>query len=171
MAFWGKDKLKESDAAKGFVSYIAEHFQNDWKETANKLKTIFPSGDLIFNDGRTPTEFFFAVVAVQTQALHNLLPTDQANRIREYIIEGISHPELGEYPRQVIQEYQIAWNRSLQRHENPSIAIADVLWGKIAGDSTDSINGPLHLTILSSTIVNFCGFWWKACTNKFKIVP
>lgn len=176
MALFGKDKIPESEAAKGFVSHIAIHFQQHWPETANELIKVFPSENSIFDNENTPTEFFLAIIAVQIQALSNLLPNDQAMRIREYIMQGISYPALGKYPRKAIQEYQTAWDHALQKNEDPSIAVAAVLFDKIGCKSTHqsgkaSFKSPILLTLLSSAIVSFGGPWWKAVTQKFKLVP
>jgi hypothetical protein len=176
MALFGKEKIPEKEAAKGFVRHIAQHFQKHWSDTIKDLVTEFPNENSAFNNENTPIEFFFAVIAVQIQALPNLLNNDQAMRIREYIMEGISYPEMGDYPRTIIEEYQNAWNFALQNREDPSVAIVSVLYDKIGFTSTyksgdTSFKSPLFLSLLSLIIASFGGPWWKLVTQKFKLVP
>lgn len=121
-------------------------------------------------------EFMLAVIACQTQALPNLLPTDQAQRIRKHIMQCLSSPELGNYPSETIHEYQIAWDRSLQQGEPPYFGIAAILFDKLECKSTvklgdASFKSPLLLMALSEKIVTFGGPWWKTVTKKYRLVP
>ena len=91
-------------------------------------------------------------------------------------MQSISSPELGEYPRQAIQEYQNAWDQSLQLGEPPFYGIASVLFDKLESQCTVELGGasfkdPLLLMALSEKIVTFGGPWWKTMTQKYKLVP
>ena len=91
-------------------------------------------------------------------------------------MQCLSSPELGEYPRDAIQEYQDAWDGSVQQNEPPLFGIASVLFDKLEcqnnvelGDA--SYKNPLLLMALSEKIVTFGGAWWKTVTQEYKIVP
>ena len=176
MGLFGKKKLSEMEAAGQFVLMVIKGVQQHWREIANELKGMFQAEDSISDGQYSGFEFALAVVATQIQALPNLLPSDQASRIREYVIQCISSPEMGQYPRQAIQEYQNAWDQSLEQAEPPFYGIASVLFDKLECRSTvklgyASFKDPLILMCLSEKIVTFGGPWWKTVTQEYKLVP
>lgn len=177
MGLFGKEKLSEIEVAGQFVVMVAKGAQQRWPEIANDLKDMFNTEDSISGDVRYACfEFVLAVISLQIQALPNLLPADQAHRIRQYIIQCISSPELGDYPSETIEEYQNAWNQSLQQGEPPFYGIVSVLFDKLECQSTvelgdASLKSPLLLMALSEKIVTFGGPWWKNITQKYRLVP
>jgi hypothetical protein len=176
MGLFGKKKLSEMEAACQFVLMVMKGVQHHWPEIANELKGMFQAEPSILDDRYAIFEFSLAVVATQIQALPNLLPLDQANRIREYVLKCISSPELGEYPREAIQEYQNAWDQSLKKAEPPFYGIASVLFDKLGYQSTVKLAGgkfkdPLLLMALSEKVVTFGGPWWKNVIQEYKLVP
>ncbi len=176
MGLFGKKKLQEIEAASQFVLMVTKDVQRHWSEIANELKDMFQAEDSMADDQYAGFEFVLAVIACQIQALPNLLPADQASRIREHVMQCISSPELGEYPREAIHEYQNAWDQSLQQCEPPFNGIASVLFDKLEFQSTVELGGasfksPLLLMALSEKIVTFGGPWWKTVTQKYKLVP
>ena len=137
---------------------------------------MFPGEDSISDDQYASFEFVLAVIATQIQALPNLLPSDQANRIREHVIHCVSSPDLKSYPRETIQEYESAWNQSLQQGEPPFYGIASVLFDKLECRSSmelgsASFKSPLLLMALSQKVVTLGGPWWKTLTQEYKLVP
>jgi hypothetical protein len=136
MGLFGKKKLSEIEVAGQFVLVVTKGVQRHWPEIVNELKSILQAEDFISDDRYASFEFALAVIASQIQALPNLLPSDQARRIREYVMQCLSSPELGSYPREAIQEYQNAWNQSLQQGEPPFYGIASVLFEKLECRST-----------------------------------
>lgn len=176
MGLFGKKKLPELEAAGQFVLMITKGVQQHWSGIANDLKDMFNAGEPILDEQYASFEFVLAVIACQIQALPNLLQADEARRIRQYIIQCISSPELGDYPSEAIQEYQNAWDQSLQQSEPPFYGIAAVLFDKLDCQSTvkrgdASFKSPLLLMALSEKIVTFGGPWWKSVTQKYKLVP
>src|SRR5437773_1689918 len=119
MELFGKKRLTETEAAGQFVLLVTKGVQQHWPQIVKELKGIFQAEDAISNDQYASFEFALAVIASQIQALPNLLPSHQASRIREYVLQCLSSPELGSYPRDAIEEYQNAWNQSLQEGEPP----------------------------------------------------
>ena len=176
MGLSGKQNLSEVEAAGQFVLMIANGIEQHWSEIAKDIKDIFPEEESLADDQYASFEFVLAVIACQIQALPNLLPADQAYRIRQYIIQCISSPELGEYPAETIQEYQNAWDQSLRESEPPFYGIAAVLFDKVGCQSKvqfgeASFKSPLLLMALAEKIVTFGGPWWKTVTEKYELVP
>ena len=175
MGLFGKKKLSEIEASGQFVLMVTKGARQHWPEIASELKGMFQAEDSISDDQHASFEFVLAVIALQIQALPNLLAADQATRVREYVIKCISSPELGAYPRQAIQEYQNAWDQALEQAEPPFYGIASVLFDKLKCRSTMEIGGarfkdPLLLDALSGKVVTFGGPWWKTITQEYKLV-
>lgn len=175
MALFGKKKLSEIEAAGQFVIMVTKGVQQHWPEIASELKGVLQAEDSISDDQYAGFEFALAVIAVQIQALPNLLPAEQASRVREYVMQCISSPELEEYPREAIQEYQNAWDQTLQRGEPPFYGIASVLFDKLDCRSTVEFGearfkSPLLLMALSEKVVTFGGPWWKTLTQEYELV-
>jgi len=175
LELFDKKKLPEIEAAGHFVITIAKDVQEHWSSIVAELNEIFKSDDSISDDEYTGFEFTLAVISTQIQALNNLLPKDQADRIREYILQCISSPELGSYPRDTIAEYQNAWDESISQGEPPFFGVASVLYDKLeCKDKVELENAkfksPLMLMALSEKTVKFAGSWWRDVTQKFKLV-
>lgn len=176
MGLFGKKKLTEVEAAGQFVLMVTKGVQEQWPQMVKELREIFQTEDAISNDQYASFEFVLAVIACQIQALPNLFSTDQASRIREYVMQCIASPELGDYPREALKEYQSAWDQSLQNGEPPFYGIASVLFDKLEcrravelGDA--KFKSPLLLMALSEKVVTFGGPWWKTVTQQYKLVP
>lgn len=176
MGLFGKKKLTEIEAAGQFVLMVTKGVQQQWPQIVKELKGMFPAEDAISNDQYASFEFVLAVITCQIQALPNLLSADQASRIREYVMQCISSPELGDYPREAIREHQTAWDQSLQNGEPPFYGIASVLFDKLQCRSSVELGdakfkSPLLLLALSEKVVTFSGPWWKTVTQQYKLVP
>src|SRR3989338_6226824 len=176
MVQFKKHKLTEREVAGQFVLVVMKGVRERWPEIAKQLKELFSEESSIFTNQSAPVEFSLAVVASQIQALPNLLPSDQANRIRDYILKCVSSSELEEYPREAIQEYQNAWDRSLKKAEPPFYGIASVLYDKLGCQSitkqgNEKFKSPLLLMALSEKVVTFGGPWWKNAILENEIVP
>lgn len=172
---FGKKKMSENEAAGQFVFMTIDSVQKQWPDIVNDLKNIIPFEESILEDHNAVFEFVLAVIATQLQALPNLLPTDQANRIRNIILQCISSPELGTYPYVAIQAYQNAWDQSLQQLENPGTAIASVLFDKLGIRSRPLLGvtckSPLILMALTEKVYCCIGPFWKNLTQKYKLIP
>jgi hypothetical protein len=169
-------KLPEVEAVGQFVMMVMKGVQHQWPEIAAELTKMLRLKDPISDEHHAGLEFALAVIATQIQALPNLLPANQANRIREYIMKCISSPELASYPREAIQEYQDAWDKCLQRNESPIDGIASVLFDKLRCSSTVEMGNakfksPHLLMALSEKVVTFGGRWWKNIAKEYELVP
>ena len=86
-------------------------------------------------------EFVLAAIPVQLQALPNLLPSAQATPIREYVLQAMSTPDLGSYPRETIRQYQVTWDEALERGEPPYFGVASVLLDKLECANSGEVGG------------------------------
>ena len=175
MGLHGEKKLSEFEAAVMFGLMITKGVKQHWPEIASELKAMLQAEDSISDDQYACFEFALAVIATQIQALPNLVPADQASRLREYVVQCISSPELGVYPREAMQEYQNAWDQAVEQVEPPFSGIASVLYDKLECRSTVEFGearfkSPLLLVALSEKVVTFGGPLWKTITQEYKLV-
>lgn len=172
----GKEELSEVEVAGQFVISILRPIQQEWPKVAAELTAMLQLKQPISTDQYAAFEFYLAVIALQIQALPNLLPPAQAGRIREHVMRCISSPDLGSYPGQAIEEYQAAWNECLQQGEPPFYGIASVLFDKLGCQSSVALGSakfksPLLLIALSEKVITFGGTWWKNVIQRCKLVP
>jgi hypothetical protein len=140
------------------------------------LRQLIHDDALVLDDQFAPFEFALAVMVTQMQALPNLLPPEQAARLRSQIMECLCSDEtVGTYPKEAIEEYQSAWDRSLQVAEPPHFGIASVLWDKLGGSEAVSIDeasfrNPITLTALGGAVIMFGGAFWKEAISQYRFV-
>jgi hypothetical protein len=175
MGLFGKEKLSEVEAAGQFVVSIVKPIQQDWSKVAAELTRMLQLKEPVSTNQCAAFEFALAVIALQIQALPNLLSPAQAGRIREHVMHYISSPDLGSYPREAIDAYQGAWNHCLQQGEPPFDGIASVLFDKLGCQSSVELGkakfkDPLLIDALSEKIITFGGAWWKNAIQRYKLV-
>jgi hypothetical protein len=91
------------------------------------------------------------------------------------VLQAISTPDLGSYPREAIREYQTAWDEALETGEPPYAGVASLLFDKLGCANAIEVAGqtlkdPLLLMALSEKIVTFCSGWWKGLIGSRKLV-
>ena len=168
----------EIKAAGEFVTWVCQNVKQRWPGIADELNATFEKlgvEDHISNAKDDELEFLLAVIAIGIQPLPNLLPSGQAIRIRKYIIQCISSPELGSYPNEAIEEYQNAWDQSAQQGNMPWDGISSALYHKLEFKSTIPMEGtkiinPSVILALTEKVFPFCGKWWKNFTQQNSIV-
>ena len=174
---FGKKKITEIEAAGLFVIAITKNIQEYWPSIAQELNQfLIEDQNVLPEDAFAGYEFCLAVIACQLQALPNLLNEEQAKRIREYVLQCISSPEHGSYPKDTIEEYQSGWDASLKKGKIPFESIAYILFHKLECDSSVEVGGikyiePIFLMALSEKVIKFGGPLWKNLIQKYKIVP
>jgi hypothetical protein len=176
VGLFGKQRITEIEAAGQFVLAITKGVYDHWPSMARELNELPESGKPISEDQYAAFEFVLAVIAFQIQALPNLLSKEQADRIRNYILQCISTEELGSYPSDTIPEYQTAWDASIEQGESPFYGIASVLFDKLGCESTlemgeGRFKNPILIMGLAEKVVHFGGPWWKDAVSKYDIVP
>ncbi len=176
MELFSKEKLSEVEAAGQFVISMVKPIQQEWSGVAAELTQMLQLKQPISTDRYAAFEFALAVIALEIQALPNLLSAAQADRIREHVLGCISSPDLGSYPRDAIDEYQTAWNQSMQQGEPPFGGIASLFFDKLGCQSIVELEhakfkDPLLLIALSGKVITFGGGWWKKATQRCILVP
>jgi hypothetical protein len=123
-----KNKMTEREASSVFIISIVKGVEKDWPDIAAKLIPII--GIDLQKDEKAQFDFAMALIAVQMQTLPNLLPSQQAVRLKTYILEGISFES--EYwttlYRELIKEYDSTWQVALSKQQPPHESIGSLLY-------------------------------------------
>ncbi len=170
-----RQKLAEGAAAAQFSMSVLEQAKKHWPQISHELTELLRLEEPLASDDWAGYDFALAAMAVGMQALPNLLPTDQAARIREYVLQSISAPELGTYPRDTVQEYQRAWDELLSNNEPPHYGVASVLYDKLKCDSVvdikpEKLKDPLLLMALAEKVIECDAGWWKRAVECYDLV-
>lgn len=174
MGFFGKPRISESEAAATFAMNIMRDLKEAWPRVAQGMEAMLGEDAEVLQDPYARYNFALAVIAMQLQAVTNLLP-ENAPRIRANVLECLHNDDLGTYPEDSIAEYQNAWDECLRQKDLPMNGIASVLFDKLGCSSTVAIgNGrvksPVTLMALTAAIMD-CGSgqFWKTVSTKFKV--
>jgi hypothetical protein len=175
MSLFGKQKKSELQAATEFVMFMCKHVQAQWPSLCSSLTSFEPQFAKLGQDNIASYEFTLAAIAIQMQALPNLLRADQSARIRSHVMECLTTDEVGDYPYNALAEYDAAWDRSVAQAEIPLGAVASVLYDKLGLTSSVPIGqtilkNPVLLTVLGATIFEVGGGWWKNYSDQHQIV-
>lgn len=175
MGFFGKTKKSELEAATAFVLTFFEHGQAHWPSIRADLQILDPQFAILAKDKVAAYELTLAAIASHLHAVENLLPADQASRVRAHVLECLSRASTSNYPREAIAEYDAAWDNSLSQVEPPFIGVASVLYDKLRLSSSVSVGtavfkNPYVTMALGGAVVQFAGPWWKNYVETYRIV-
>jgi hypothetical protein len=129
-----KPSVSETAIARQFVLNVLQAVEESWPRLRRESLCDLFQDPTVLDSEAAPYEFAFAAAAVQIQALSNLFPADQAARIRSHVVDRLCAFASGPYPAGAIEEYQAAWDRSLQMAEYPWFGVAAVLFDRLASD-------------------------------------
>lgn len=178
-----KKKLTEQEAASHFVLYIIKEAQDAWPTIHKNLKDSFKEKFIIEDEKMAAFDLALAAIAQDLQAVKNLFPKDQAERIEKWVLKCIDTEDWGEYAVDEVKKYgetfqkdiqnisaggdplSVIPTRLLQRWLGKNIQNFDV---EMSGKKTGIIS-PVLLMMVSSTLAAFLGTW-KRLKDDFKIV-
>lgn len=173
---FGKKKISEKAAARLFVQMAVEYSQEYWPKFAAEWCQIFPEQEQALFNPEAQFEFSIAVISMQLQALPNLFPADQAERLLQYVFEGFLMVNDGPYICESIKEYLKASQhpQAPEKLEYPGTEIASFLFDRLGFHRMNDfmfsgIKSPLILTALTEKLVR-CGPVWKILVQKHKII-
>lgn len=177
MPLFGKPKLSEAETAAQVVMSLFRMLPESWPSIADGLRPMLGDDASVLDDNVAAYEFALAALTSQLQTLPNLLPADQARRIRGHVLECLATEELGTYPQKTIAEYQQAWDASLRAKEPPHNGIASVLFDRLGCSGSlalgeSKIKHPLVLMSLGAAVLQYGSIpAWKTLASKFNLVP
>ncbi len=178
-----KKKLTEQEAAAQFVLYIVKEAQAAWPTIYKNLKDTFKEEFVVEDETMAAFDLALAAIAQDLQAVKNLFPKDQAERIEKWIYQCINTEDWGEYAMEEVKKYGEKFQKDIQNINaggDPVSAIPARLvqrWlGKnihnfdveMNGKKTGIIN-PVLLMMVTGTLTAFLGTW-KRMKDNFKLI-
>ena len=176
MGLFGKSKSTEAEAVSRFVSELAASMKRQWPAIAGQLKMASTDNEFMKEERHADFEFLLAAYAVQLRALRNVLPADQAARVRGHFDACIGVALPGGYAESAIGEYDKAWDEAAAAGEMPFHGTASMLFKKLGCRDTVSAGSqtfmnPVLLTAFGAILVDFEIGWWKNAAARHNIVP
>lgn len=178
-----KKKLTEQEAAALFVLYIIKEVQDAWPTIHKNLKDLFKEKFVVEDEKMAVFDLVLAAIAQDLQAVKNLFPKDQAERIEKWVLKCIDTEDWGEYAVDEVKKYGEKFQKEIQNISaggDPLSAIPARLLQRWLGKNIQNfeveMNGkktgiidPVLLLMVSSILISFLGTW-KRLKDNFEIV-
>lgn len=152
-----------------------------WPTIYKSLKKSFKKKFVVKNETMAAFDLALAAIVQDLQAVKNLFPTEQAERIEEWVLEFIDSKDYwGEYAVNEVKKYGEIFQNEIQTGGDPLSVIPGCLLHRWLGENIKNfdveMNGkktgvisPILLMMVSSTLIAFLGTW-KRLKDKFKLV-
>lgn len=176
MVTFSKGTISEVSAAGTFVSDIMSRVRSEWTTIIGELEPILEDTDRrTLNDNWATYEFALAALTMEAQAMQNLLPPDQARRVREHILRALDAPDLDGAGVEAFRSYEAAWRQGVERNELPFDPVVSLLFDRIGLKGAVTLSGarfkdPLLLTALAGALTMPGRAWWKSTLAQYRIV-
>lgn len=176
-----KKKITEQEAASSFALHIVKETQDEWPAIYKKLKDSFKEKFIIEDEKRAALDLALAVIALDLQAVKNLFPKDQAERIEKWVFKSIDVTDWGEYAVTEVKKYGEEFQKDILNinggdslNGDPLSAISAHLLRRWLGKNIQNFNvtgfvNPLLLLIITTHLAFLSGNW-KRIKHNFKIV-
>lgn len=178
-----KKSLTEQEAAAHFVLYITKEAQNTWPTIHKNLKDTFKDKFIIEDEKTAAFDLALAAIAQDMQAVKNIFPKDQAERIEKWIISCLDTKDWGEYAIDEVIKYGEKFQKDIQNvgaGGDPLSAIPTRLLMRWLGNNIHNfdveMNGkktgiisPFLLQMVSVLFFAFLGTW-KRLKDNFEII-
>ena len=174
-----KTKITEQEAASRYVLYIMTEAQDAWPAIHKSLKDSF-KGKFVVEDEKMATfDLALAAIAQDLQAVKNLFPKEQAERIEKWVLKCIDTKDWGEYAVDEVNKYGEEFQKGIQNiiaDGDPLSAIPARLLHRWLGKNIQNFDVEMHgkktgiispilLLMISSTLAAFLGSWKKLKDN------
>jgi hypothetical protein len=184
-----KKKLTEQEAALQFIGYIMNEASTAWPTIYEELKDTFQDQFVLEQEKLANLDLSLAAIALDLQAIKNLFPNIQAERIEKWVYECPNTEDWGEYAVEEVKKY----GKDFQEHTpnmyvgtNPLSAVSARLLHQWLGenihnfeiDMGDFGNGektgivsisPQLQMMVDSLLSGFIGTW-KRIKHNFKLI-
>jgi len=178
-----KKKLTEQEAASHFVLYITKEAQGAWPAIYKSLQDSFKDKFVVEDEIMAAFDLALAAIAQDLQAVKNLFPKDQAERIEKWVLKCIDTEDWGEYAVSEVKKYGEKFQKDIQNINtggDPLSAIPARLLQRWLGKNIQNfdveMNGkktgiisPVLLMMVSSMLAAFLGTW-KKLKDDFNLI-
>ena len=105
-----KKKITEQEIATSFVLFSFRGARDHWPKVKKNIQKSFEK--ISFEDERkAQLDLALAIIAQEMQAVENLFPEKQAERINRWVIQIINMQEDGEYSVKTTERYYVNFSR------------------------------------------------------------
>lgn len=178
-----KKKITEQEAASHFVLYIIKEAQDAWPVIHKSLTDSFKEKFVIEDEKMADFDLALAAIAQDLQAVKNLFPKEQAERIEKWVLKCIDTEDYGKYAVDEVKKYGEKFQKDVQnisKGGDPLSAIPARLLQRWLGKNIQNfdveMNGkktgiisPALLMMISSTLAAFPGSW-KKLKDEFNLI-
>lgn len=178
-----KRKINEQKAAAQFVLSVVEKTRDAWPTIYEDLKNSYKERFIIEDQTTAVFDLALAVLGQEIQALRNLFPNDQSERLRKWVFACIDSPEYGEYAKSEVEGYDESFQRSarnIEQGENPLDAIPTRLLHRWLGENIKNFDveiggkktgiiDPLLIMQVTNILLAFTGTW-KMIKENFRLI-
>jgi len=178
-----KKKLTEQEAASHFVLCIIKEARDTWPAFHKQLKESFKEKFVVEDEKMAAFDLALAAIAEDLQAVKNLFPKDQGERIKKWVLKCIDTGDFGKYAIDEVEKYIEKFQEAVEDIKvggDPLSAIPARLLHRWLGRNIKNfdveINGkktgiidPFLLMMISSMITTFIGTW-KSLKDKFNFI-
>lgn len=176
-----KKKLTEQEAASLFILYLTKEAQDAWPTIKKGLEDTFKERFIVTEEDMVASyDLALATMAFDLQALKNLFPSDQAERLEKWVLKSLGElDDWGEYAVDEVKKYGEKFQKAIQNIDiggDPLSAIPGRLlqrWlGKNIRNFDVEINGkktgfisPVLLSIVLRMLADLSGTWKRLKDN------
>lgn len=184
-----KKKLSEQEAALHFIGSIMIEAPSAWKAIYEDLKNTFPDQFILEREKRANFDLSLAAIALDLQAVRNLFPVIQTERIEKWVYECCNTGDWGEYAVAEVREYGKVFQehtpnmyvgtfpvsavsaRLLRRWLGENIHNFEIDMGDFGnGGKTGIVSLDVQLQMMvDSLLMGFIGRW-KGIKDNFKLI-
>ncbi len=100
-----KKKLTEQEAAAFVITGILKNAQSSWPALHKSFKDFFQDKFKILDENMASFDLSLAAIAQEMQALKNIFPKEQAERIEKWIFKCMESDEWGVYAIEEVKQY------------------------------------------------------------------
>ena len=169
-----KPEVREGEALILCVQEVWLSIGLRWSGIRRELEALpLPPGALA--GAQAPYELMLAAMGLQIHSLEDLLPVDQAGRVRDLLLAHLAS-EQGRGAVSLIESYEAAWRDALARRQAASLGPA-LLIARRLGYATPSERHPDFATdpVLQglSQVLEHYGDpdWWRRLLMTARLVP
>ena len=176
MGLFGKKKLSEKEAARIFVLSILDNMQDGWRTFHSALQEILGQ-QIEIDSPKIASEFMVCMTVIHLQSLLSLFPREQANRLRQYVVDGLCFNEHGISLTEIIAKYQQAWDLK-SGGNNPFAPMSAVLltflerigYAKRVSAGDEEFVHPGVLMALGHIFMKSVKPTWKDIASDYRVV-
>lgn len=174
--FW-KRKISEKEAATVFMVSIIDNLRDGLGTFHSALQEILGQHFEI-DSSKIASEFMVCMTVMHLQSLINIFPKEQANRLRQYVLDELCFNEHAISLTETIAKYQQAWDLKSEGN-NPFAPMSAIIltflerigYAKKVSAGNEECVHPGVLMALGQVFMKSVKPTWKDIASDYRVVP